>query len=228
MSQQKFHIHIDAKELDPQLETILLKECSFDYKNFIQRQNLSSCYAPETHLTYKTTELNRSKQVFEKIRNYLEQNPRSMIGYVEYECVPEEFFIDYKDFDPSILPPFRLELEDLPTGGFREDEIHLTLDRDNSDQRMIQSLREMGLFSALRQKDYGIAEIFTVQGSCSNIQRILPMLITYLKRAGGVAKCTVKEEIVMRHWISSPDYKLPPIIQSIQEMSNFQLVHQTV
>jgi hypothetical protein len=225
MNQQKFHIHIDAKELDPQLERILLKECSFDYKNFIQRQDSKPSYAPETHLTYKTTELSRSKQVFEKIRNYLEQNPMSMIGYVEYECVPEEFFIDYQDFNPNIMLPFRLSLEDLPTGGFREDEIHLTLDRDNSDQRVIKSLREMGLFSALRQKDYGVAEIFTVQGSCSNIQRILPMLITYLKQAGGVAKCTVKEEIIMRHWISSPDYKLPPIIQDIQEISSSKLIY---
>jgi hypothetical protein len=220
---EEFHIHIDAKKMDAQLEAILIERYRFEHKNFIQRQGSSPSYAPEIHLTYKTTDLNRSKQIYKDIQVQLEHNPTSMIGYVEYEYVPKQISIKHQDFNSSISIPFHLELDNLPMGTFREDEIHITLDRDNSDPRLLESLSQIGLFSALRQKEYGIAEIFTVQGYSHDIKRILPLLTTYLDRAGGAAKCVVKEEIIVRSWVSSSDYNLPPIIQNIEMHSTPQL-----
>jgi hypothetical protein len=227
MRNPEFHIHIDAKNITRQFEKILVQECSFDHKNFIQRQDLNPSYAPETHLTYKTTNSNQASQIFKDIHTYLEQNPDSMTGYVEHEYIPEQISIEYKTFNPDVPLPFQLELGDLGIGAFREDEIHITVDRDNSDRRLLESLRQIGFFSALRQKDYGIAEIFTTQGSYQDIQKVLPMIVSYLNQAGGAATCVVKEERIIHSWVSSPDYKLPPVIKAIQTSSIPQLATQT-
>jgi hypothetical protein len=228
MKKKEFHIHIDAKNINTQFEKILIEQYSFEYKNFIRRQDLNPSHAPETHLTYKTTDSNRSSQIFRDIHNYLEQNPDSMIGYLEYECIPEKISIEYRTFNPDVPLPFQLELGDLGIGAFREDEIHITVDRDNSDRRLRESLIQIGFFPASRQKDYGIAEIFTTQGSYQDIQKVLPMIVSYLNQAGGAATCVVKEERIIHSWVSSPDYKLPPVIKSIQTSSIPQLATQTV
>lgn len=223
MNTKEFHIHVDAKNINMDFKRKLINQHGFDYKNFIQRQDNYNSYAPEVHLTYKSNDANMSRRVYGDIQNHLEQYPSSMIGYVEYEYIPHKTLINYKDFNTDIALPFQLTFSELEAGRFRKDEIHITLDQGNSDPRLLKSLRSLGLFSALSQKDYGIAEIFTVQGSYSNIQDILPMLTTYLNQAGGAAECVIKEEIVMRYWVSSLDYKLPPVIRNIQKPSNFQL-----
>jgi hypothetical protein len=222
------HIHIDAKNIKPQSEKLLIEKYGFVHKNFIQRQDLNPSYAPETHLTYKTTNPNQASQIFKDIHTYLEQNPDSMTGYVEHEYIPEQISIEYRTFNPDVPLPFQLELGNLAIGAFREDEIHITLDRDNSDPRLLESLRQIGFFSALRQKDYGIAEIFTTQGSYQDIQKVLPMIVSYLNQAGGATACVVKEERIIHSWVSSPDYKLPPVIKAIQTSSIPQLATQTV
>jgi hypothetical protein len=222
------HIHIDAKNIKPQSEKLLIEKYGFVHKNFIQRQDLNPSYAPETHLTYKTTNPNQASQIFKDIHTYLEQNPDSMTGYVEHEYIPDKISIEYKTFNPDVPLPFQLELGKLPVGTFREDEIHITLDRDNSDRRLLESLRQIGFFSALRQKDYGIAEIFTTQGSYQDIQKVLPMIVSYLNQAGGAAACIVKEERIIHSWVSSLDYKLPPVIKAIQTSSIPQLATQNV
>jgi hypothetical protein len=227
MNDQEFHIHIDAKNINSQFEKILVNKHEFGYKNFIKRQDLNPSYAPETHLTYKTTNPNQASQIFKDIHTYLEQNPDSMTGYVEHEYIPDKISIEYRTFNPDVPLPFQLELGNLAIGAFREDEIHITLDRDNSDRRLLESLRQIGFFSALRQKDYGIAEIFTTQGSYQDIQKVLPMIVSYLNQAGGAAACVVKEERIIHSWVSSLDYKLPPVIKSIQTSSIPQLATQT-
>jgi hypothetical protein len=227
MTKQEFHIHIDAKNINTRFEEVLIEQYSFEYKNFIQRQDPNPSHAPETHLTYKTTDLNRSSQMFKDIHSYLEQNPNSMTGYVEYEYIPEKIAIEYRDFNPDVPLPFQLELGYLEAGKFREDEIHITLDRDNSDERLLKLLKQIDFFSASRQKDYGIAEIFTTQGSYQDIQKVLPMIVSYLNQAGGAAACVVKEERIIHSWVSSPDYNLPPVIKAIQTSSIPQLATQT-
>jgi hypothetical protein len=227
MNNQESHIHIDAKSINSQFEKILVEKYSFDYKNFIQRQDLNPSHAPETHLTYKTTNPNQASQIFKDIHTYLNQNPNSMIGYVEHEYIPGKILIESRTFNPDVPLPFQLELGDLEIGAFREDEIHITVDRDNSDPRLLESLRQIRFFSALRQKDYGIAEIFTTQGSYQDIQKVLPMIVSYLNQAGGAATCVVKEERIIHSWVSSLDYKLPPVIKSIQTSSIPQLATQT-
>jgi hypothetical protein len=228
MNSQESHIHIDAKSINYQFEEILVKKCGFDYKNFFRRRDHNPSYAPETHLTYKTKDPSQASQIFKDIHNYLKQNPDAMTGYVEHEYIPERISIEYRTFNPDVPLPFQLELGNLAIGAFREDEIHITLDRDNSDRRLRESLIQIGFFPASRQKDYGIAEIFTTQGSYQDIQKVLPMIVSYLNQAGGAATCVVKEERIIHSWVSSPDYKLPPVIKSIQTSSIPQLATQTV
>ena len=102
-----------------------------------------------------------------------------------------------------------------------DDEIHITLDREKSDSRLIQSLRSMGFFSAYMDKPSGSkVEILTVQGTRQQIQEILPELIMYLQQAGGAVNCSIKEERIIRWWTSSKGVSLPPVIESVSLSRN--------
>lgn len=73
----------------------------------------------------------------------------------------------------------------------------------------------MGFFSAWTPKEYGIAQIFTAQGSRKHVDAILPSLLEYLETAGGSLNCSVKEERVARSWVSSSNLPLPPVIGEV-------------
>jgi hypothetical protein len=138
-----------------------------------------------------------------------------MHGYVEGECVAFERDIPTRPFDVSVGLPFTFSTEPVPEGAFRETEIHITLDRDKSDPRLLNSLVEMGFFAAYLPKPYGIAQVLTAQGSKDNILALLDPLVRYLETAGGAVKCRVKEERIAKWWKSSPDAAVPPVVNTI-------------
>jgi hypothetical protein len=223
----EFHIHIDAVFIEEEFKNFLVNTLGFSLKNFSVVPTESERHAPEHHLTYKIADAKTFHQQFDVIEQYLRQHLKAMEGYVEGEYIPGEFKIPHGEFNPEVLTPFTVELGSLASGEFREDEIHITLDADRSDPRLLLSLRQMGFFSVFMDKAYGRAKIFTTQGSYQNIQKILPLLTSYLKDAGGVVNCVVKEERIVRFWLSSPDVKRPPTIANIHKTStlaNNQLV----
>ena len=230
----KFHIHIDVDAtfdvhnalLYEYFEIFLMKELGFSLKNFSGVPADSHRHAPERHLTHKTQDSRAFYRIFDSIESYLTQHPKAMTGYIEGEYIPERIQIPDSEFNPNVAVPFKLELGSLPTGKFREDEIHITLDRDNSDPRLISSLRQMGFFSVYMDKDYGTAEIFTTQGYYHDIQTVLPLITNYLNQVGGAVNCVIKEERIVRSWMSAPDITLPPVITSIQQLAVAQPTHQ--
>jgi hypothetical protein len=212
----EYHIHIDAEWIGDGFEKFLMKKFQFSLKNFAGFPTNTARHVPERHLTCKVDNRKTFDEKFDAILNFIDLHPDSMSGYIEGEEIPHKLAIPPRPFNTDILPPFKLELGSLPTGKFREDEIHITLDRDRSDPRLILSLRQMGFFSVYMDKEYGTAEIFTTQGSCRDIRTVLPIITNYLNEVGGAVNCVIKEEIIVRSWMSSLDLQLPPVISTIQ------------
>lgn len=212
----QFHIHIDAYKLSRNFEKFLLKNSKFWNSNFSGHPEEVLHYETPIHLTLKIQDGKQFKSIFNNILEYLEENPNSIEGYVEGEYIPLDIDIEEKSFNPEVKIPCEFNLKSLDSGTFREDEIHITLNRDKSDPRLINSLRSMGFFSAYMDKQSGPVEILTVQGTRKMIQEILPKILIYLKETGGAVGCSVKEEIIVRWWVSSPELRLPPIVNSIE------------
>jgi hypothetical protein len=207
-----FHIHVDAHTLSKEFENFLLKNLSFFNTNFSGHPEEVPHYETPIHLTNKTNDGKDFKKIFDAIVEYLDNHPGSIEGYVEGEYIPLDIDIEAKPFNPEVEIPCQFELTDLPVGTFREDEIHITLDSEKSDPRLIKNLRKMGFFSAYMEKSFGTVEILTVQGTIKQIEQVLEPILHYLKDAGGAVKCSVKEERIIRWWVSSHDLKLPPVI----------------
>ena len=210
-----FHIHVDAHQLSKELEIYLLRTLNFGKSNFSGHPQGVPHYETPIHLTYKTNDVKDFRNIFDEIVGYLDENPEAIEGYVEGEYIPLDIDIEENPFNPEVEVPCQFELTNLAPGKFREDEIHVTLDRDKSDPRLIKNLRKMGFFSAYMDKPDSRVEILTVQGSVKQIQQLLPQILHYLKDAGGAFKCSVKEERIVRWWISSPDLRLPPVIKLV-------------
>lgn len=111
-------------------------------------------------------------------------------------------------------PPFCIEHTTLLTGTFRESEIHITLDRETSDPIVREMLLKIGFVLATIPKSYGVAEIFTVQGTRKQIRELLFLTLDYLNNIGGIARGSIKEELIARWWISPDITKLPPVVGS--------------
>lgn len=211
----EFHIHIDAHQLAQNFENLLLQDLGFCNTDFAGHPEGVLHFETPRHLTYKTKDVKSFRSTFDAIASYLNENTDAIAGYVEGEYIPIDIDLEEQPFDPSIPVPCKFELTTLAAGTFREDEIHVTLDRDRSDPRLIDNLRSMGFFSAYMDKSFGTVEILTAQGSKQNVQQLLSQVLSYLKVAGGAIKCSVKEERIVRWWLSKPDIKLPPVIKTI-------------
>ncbi|MHC5612268.1 MAG: hypothetical protein ACYTXA_14960 [Nostoc sp.] len=66
------------------------------------------------------------------------------------------------------------------------------------------------------EKLFGEVEIFTAQGTRKMIRQLLPKVITYLTAVGGVVQSSVKEERIIRWWMSSPELVLPSVINTVE------------
>ena len=208
-----FHIHVDAFELAPEFERFLTAKRGFYRSDFAGHPEGVEGFEPPHHLTLKTDDEFRAR--FDEVVAEGKQ-PGKMRGYVEGEFIAADIDIGPRPFDPQVPVPFRVTKKALPPGCFRESEIHITLDRDRSDARLIRALTEMGFFAAYIPKPYGIAEIFTVQGSRSDVKELMPRAIEFLKSVGGSVACSVKEERVADWWVSDPSVRLPPVIESVE------------
>ncbi|QSJ18722.1 hypothetical protein JYQ62_08165 [Nostoc sp. UHCC 0702] len=211
----EFHIHIDAQTLANPFEEFLIGQQFWNSDFSGHPEGLAHC-PPKKHLTKKTKNVQEFRGSFDAIIDYLQDNSEDIEGYIEAEYVPVDIEIEETPFNPEIEIPFKLQLSSLPPGAFRQDELHITLSRAESDPRLINSLRNMGFYSVFMEKKFGEVEIFTAQGTCQTIRQILPKVITYLRAAGGAVKCSVKEERIIKWWMSSPDIILPAVVKSVE------------
>jgi hypothetical protein len=121
-----------------------------------------------------------------------------------------------KPFDPGAPPPIqKLSLGFLPMGCFRECEVHIVMDADRSDPRLLEYLSRIGMFSAYMQKPYGRAIVFTAGGNKAMIDPLGRGLLSYLANAGGTIHGSIKEERIIGYWLSAQSLKLPPVVNQI-------------
>jgi len=210
----EFHIHIDAKRISQDFECCLLEQFGYQTKDFAQGFKKSPSYVPERHLTKKFFDPLAFRKEGRCLMHRLKET-QGMTGYVELECVGPEKRIVTKPFNSTINLPFKLSLVHLPDGAFRESEIHITLDHNNSDPTILALLESMGMYSAFMRKPWGMAQILTVQGSKEKISLIHKVLEKYLSEAGGVVGCCIKEERILDFWMSAPDIPRPPVVDEI-------------
>ena len=103
---------------------------------------------------------------------------------------------------------------------FRETEIHLALDKDRSDPRVLRKMLDAGLYGAYLPKGEHTGLILTAQGFKRDIVPLRNALETYLHKAGGVARATLKEERAIAHkLIGITPHELPEIVDRVTYFS---------
>jgi hypothetical protein len=209
-----FHIHVDAVTVTPLFEEYL-SQAGFVRTDFAGHPEGAEGFEAPNHLTLKLSDSEVFRKTFDDVVARA-SSTSGIRGYVEGEFIPLDQDLADRPYQPGVPAPFKVESRPISAGSFRETEIHITLDSERSDSRLLASLTEMGFFSAYMRKSYGVAQIFTVQGSRSQVNELLPRLVTYLQSCGGTAKCSVKEERVARWWLSDPSVTLPPVVASIE------------
>lgn len=211
----EFHIHVDAMSLSKAFEEHLIQNLGFWRSDFSGHPKGLEHFEPPHHFTKKLATSTEFRELFDRLVSFAKINA-SMKGYLEGEFVALDHDIPDRAFDPFVKIPFTIHKTTLPTGSFRQSEIHVVLNRDKSEPRMLTSLVEMGFYTAYMPKRYGTAQIFTVQGFRSEILSILQPLKNYLEEAGGLVDCSIKEERVVGWWLSEPNLCLPPVVDSIE------------
>lgn len=210
-----FHIHVDAAWVSNDLEELLHK-MGFHRDDFVPG---TGDHSPEKHFTLKRPKsaAKEFKEIKKALMAYVQKNPEAMQGYIEAEALPIDEDITekpYKDFPI----PFRVQTGKILDGKFREDEIHVSMDADQSDPRLIAKLQEMGLYPVNIPKSDGRTNIvLTVQGSRKEIKSLVPGLSQFMEASGGAINGSIKEEIIVESWVSHhEEVRLPPVIQSIE------------
>lgn len=139
-----------------------------------------------------------------------------MIGYIEGEIIALDCDFEQSPYDPNVSAPFKLVTSDLPPGTFRQSEVHITLCAERSDHRLLQALMNMGFLTVYMPKAWGIAIIFTAQGTRKLVRKVRDAIFTYLRAAGGSVQCSIKEELIAKWWVSPGAVSMPRIVETIE------------
>ena len=177
-----------------------LHKFGFYEHNFIGHPYGYEYFGPIAHLSRKILTSKEFKQVWGKLERLVEGT--NFAGYLEGEYILTDRVIPKMSYDDSVVFPFRVErrrLRGTPEEQFRETEIHLVMDRDKSDERVIRKILDAGLYGAFLPKKGQTAVVLTMQGFCRDIGPLSQSLIEYLHRAGGVVRGTIKEERAIRY-----------------------------
>lgn len=225
-----WHIHADAASMGVEFKRFLM-DMGFKPDNFVPG---SGRYEPFEHTTWKgmLEDVSRYKDIMRELRAFMgthgyatsDPNPRPKIyagnkpdifrGYVEAEHIPVDIDLPSAPFHGLVTPPVRLELRQLLVP-FRTSEIHVSMDKDLSDPRTLDVLRNIGMYEVLMPKplESRTAIIFTVQSeSREQIRRLAPVLEELLVATGGVSHGSIKIEDITDYLISDPDLPLPPVL----------------
>ncbi len=213
-----FHIHVDATRIDSLFEEDLIRRLKFYRVNYsIDKDKVDLARGEPEHDHHFTLKLDSSR-VFKTVCDDIlgRVTPDNVTGYVECEYVALDERPQWSEYREVDLP-FRLSMRPPKSGAFRESELHVTLSRDESDPRLLRHFHEdIGMLSGFIPKDWGMAQIFTAQGTQSQINQIREPLLDYVRSAGGAKRCSIKEERTARYWMSqSEGIGLPYVIDKI-------------
>ncbi len=213
----EFHIHIDAATLSPELESFALTELGFRKSDFIPPHAGAESFQPERHLTLKPSTGPDFKRSFDSLISAVKRI-NGLDGFIEGEVVGNRRGFASTPYDPRIPLPFRICRTELAPGGFRESELHIRMMENGSHPLLMRNLEAMGFFTARTPKPKGTAVLFTAQGKRRDVAAVIDLVSDYLKAAGGCADCTLKEERIVRYWLSRPDVPMPPVIGAIERL----------
>lgn len=210
-----YHWHVDFSQMTTDLEQVLTDHFGmwredFEAGEHIPGLQLSRKFGSEEGMIFT--------QEGRRLRELLEQRSSELTGYLELELVYNDWDIPTVPCTEGVPLPFTITLTPLGAGTFREAEIHISLDRDATDGRLIDALRGMGLYCAeLAKEDGYVAAVYTVQGSRTDIEALFTPLWEYLCQVGGAVHGSIKMEYVPQWgWYRSPqDFPVPPVVSKI-------------
>jgi hypothetical protein len=207
-----FHIHIDAAWLTPEFESQVTNDLGFRRTDFIGADG--GRVEPFNHLTFKTDNSPSFQRSFAKVVAAAEVEG-AMAGYIEGELIALDLDLPARSFDATVPPPFELITGTLPPATFRESEVHIAMCVERSDQRLMRSMLDMGFLSVYMPKPWGVSIIFTAQGTREIVRDIAKAIVSYLNTAGGAARCSIKEEVIAKWWMSDGGVAIPQVVQAI-------------
>jgi hypothetical protein len=213
-----FHIHLDTQTPSIALHEKFHSELNFFAHHFSGHPAGRQHFEPTSHSSIKLF----SKEDFERVwmaAVSLVEKETEVVGYMEGEFIPIDVAIPFKPVANFFPPHFSIERRTLSGAAgeeFRETEFHLVLDFDNSDQRVIDSLMDAGLYGALLNKEGYRAIVLTIQGHTRFIKPLIQEVRWYLGAVGGVRHCTIKEEVALKNQRFNMSVEaLPEIINAI-------------
>ncbi len=220
MSKLKYHVHIDAVEISEEALAFAVEKFGFVNTNFAHVPTGVEHYEPAIHFTLKTNDPRLVRNSIKILRERFCDSDE-FIGYLEAEYIAhDKDLLDQPTFRSQVPKPFIANKKRLLPGEFRESEIHVTMLTEDFGSPVAEALREMGMFTALMEKPFGTAQIFTLQGEIDTIRAIFKHTHDYLLRCGGYTNCSIKEERIIDYWLSAACVSLPPVIERVCPFSN--------
>lgn len=214
-----YHIHVDATYISGELRDAICRTLGFEVTNFVGHPPGYQHFEPNDHLTKKLKDKNRFEMTWAALES-LVQGDHTFAGYLEGERIVWREGIEPKPFDPGIPFPYKMTRRRLtgpPHETFRNREFHLTIDRDASDPRFIETLLNAGLYGAYLPKDGYTALVLTAQGSKFDIPALARATKRYTQQAGGAVRAIIKEEIAIRHTLIGITHTdLPEVVDYVQ------------
>jgi hypothetical protein len=214
-----YHIHLDTKTQSTKLHDCFQRELGFFPHHFSGHPEGRIHFEPTSHSSKKILSKDEFRKLWEKAVRLVGKDT-SAVGYLEGEYIPKDIFIPYRPITTFFTPSFSIKRRTLYSSQgekFRETELHLVLDFDKSDQRVITGLLDAGLYGALRPKQGYRVIVLTIQGHACFIRPLIEKIQHYLSAVGGVVHCTLKEEVALKHHLfggMTPE-ELPEIIETI-------------
>lgn len=213
-----YHIHLDTQTTSAELHQKIHKELGFFSHNFTGHPEGYPHFEPTSHSTIKLESKLEFEEIWKKTIKLVEKD-KDVVGYLEGEYIPTDRPIPFKEMSRFFPPPFtikRRKIDPEKGEGFRETEFHLVMDFDNSEHKVITALLEAGLYGALLQKLDHRAIILTCQGRRRLIKPLFSEIVKYLNDIGGVKRCTIKEEVALKHELfNMSENELPEVVDSI-------------
>src|SRR6185503_553173 len=181
-----FHVHVDAFEpLSGGFRRALESHSTARQTDFVGHPEGYHHFEPTEHFTFKLP----SREQFNDTWVYLVEaasEASDFVGYLEGEYISTDEMIPFRPYNPAVACPFQIQRRRLkPERGeeFRHSELHLVMDKDASDPRLIQSLLEAGLFGAYLPKQDHTAIVLTAQGFSQSINRLFSMVENFINFA---------------------------------------------
>ncbi len=157
----RFHIHIDADKISAPLENKLL-DAGYQVSDFIKHNGGEA--RPRFIRTTKFTNVRKYNFMLNEAFNLCKQDIE-FIGFVEGEVIVKNQNINFTKYANVAPMPFIASTEHEPGGYSKDSDMHVTLCPAQSDRRVLESLISMGFSCVLSQKSWGLAAVFSLQGS---------------------------------------------------------------